>query len=185
MTPNRLFHYQTFKEEHLVSLLSEGKLKLSRPDKFNDPWDCRLHYRVPADPAGRDRVIEYWKELHRKHHPYISEARRALLAYEFKSHPLKYQRVWQMQKSVCMKLSATDTAFIVLQRSLMFHSCGRITQVRIPASVSNSTQGAHHFRLQKRSNTYPLIQLTTFLRMITMYLFSPNRRIGRMKPSGG
>jgi len=89
MTPNRLFHYRTFKEEHLVSLLSEGKLKLSRPDKFNDPWDCRLHYRVPADPAGRDRVIEYWKELHRKHHPYISEARRALLAYEFKSHPSK------------------------------------------------------------------------------------------------
>jgi hypothetical protein len=84
--PNRLFHYRPFKEEHLVSLLSEGKLKLSRPDKFNDPWDCRLHYRVPTDPTGRDRVIEYWKELHRKHYPHISETSRALLAYEFKSN---------------------------------------------------------------------------------------------------
>jgi hypothetical protein len=89
MTPNRLFHYQTFKEEHLVSLLSEGKLKLSRPDKFNDPWDCRVHYQVPADTAGRERVIEHWKELHRKHFPGISEAKRALMAYEFKSSPSK------------------------------------------------------------------------------------------------
>jgi hypothetical protein len=91
MTPNRLFHYCTFKEEHLVSLLSEGKLKLSRPDKFNDPWDCRPHYRVPADPAGRRTVIEYWKELHRKYYPHINEAKRALSAYEFQSDPSKIQ----------------------------------------------------------------------------------------------
>lgn len=87
MTPKRLFHYRAFNEAHLVSLLSDGKLKLSRPDKFNDPWDCRLHYRVPTDPAERDRVIEYWKKLHRKYYQHISEAKRALLAYEFKSHP--------------------------------------------------------------------------------------------------
>ena len=52
ITPNRLFHYKTFKEEHLVSLLLEGKLKLSRPNQFNDPWDCRVHYHVPTDPKG-------------------------------------------------------------------------------------------------------------------------------------
>src|SRR5216683_6638787 len=57
MTPNRLFHYQTFKEEHLVSLLSEGKLKLSRPNQFNDPWDCRVHYHAPTDPAGVERRL--------------------------------------------------------------------------------------------------------------------------------
>jgi hypothetical protein len=89
MTPNRLFHYRTFKKEHLVALLSEGKLKLSRPDKFNDPWDCRVHYRVPTDPAGRERIIEHWTELHRKKFPHISEVKRALLAYEFKSTPSK------------------------------------------------------------------------------------------------
>jgi len=89
MTPNRLFHYRPFKEEHLVSLLLEGKLKLSRPDKFNDPWDCRVHYQIPTDPAGRERVIEHWKELHRKKFPHISEAKRALMAYDFKSNPSK------------------------------------------------------------------------------------------------
>src|ERR1700730_11885588 len=89
MTPNRLFHYQTFKEDHFVSLLSEGKLKLSRPDKFNDPWDCRVHYQVPTDPAGRQRVIDYWKGLHRKYFPHVTEARRALIAHDFKSNPSK------------------------------------------------------------------------------------------------
>jgi hypothetical protein len=89
MTPNLFFHYQPFKEEHLVSLLSERKLKLSRPDKFNDPWDCRMHYQVPTDPAGRERVIEHWKELHRKYLPNITEAKRALIAHDFKSNPSK------------------------------------------------------------------------------------------------
>jgi hypothetical protein len=35
--PNRLFNYQRFVEAHLISLLSAGQLKLSRPDNFNDP----------------------------------------------------------------------------------------------------------------------------------------------------
>jgi hypothetical protein len=90
MTPNRLFHYQTFREEHLVSLLSEGKVKLSRPDKFNDPWDCRLHYRVPTDPVEIEKLIEHWKKLHRIHHPEIGEAKRAFMVYEiFRTNPEK------------------------------------------------------------------------------------------------
>jgi hypothetical protein len=72
-----------------VSFLSEGKLKFSRPDKFNDPWDCRLRYRVPSDPAGIDRLIHRWTELHRKHHPEINDVKRALMAYDFKSDPRK------------------------------------------------------------------------------------------------
>src|SRR5438132_12109539 len=87
MTPNRLFHYQPFKEEHLVSLLSEGKLKLSRPDQFNDPWDCRVHYHVPTEPEGIERLMQHWKEINRKSHPEISEASRAVVACDIKSNP--------------------------------------------------------------------------------------------------
>ena len=89
MTPNRLFHYQTFKEQHLVSLLSEGKLKLSCPNQFNDPWDVVCTITFPTDPAGIERAMQHWKELDRKHHPEISEAKRALIAYDIKSHPDK------------------------------------------------------------------------------------------------
>jgi hypothetical protein len=63
MKPPRLFHYQRFVEAHLVSLLSAGQLKLSRPDSFNDPWDCRVHYQVPTDPEDRKRVLAYLIEM--------------------------------------------------------------------------------------------------------------------------
>jgi hypothetical protein len=48
---DRLFHYKRFVESHLISLLCEGKVKLSRPDNFNDPWDCRVHYQAPTSKA--------------------------------------------------------------------------------------------------------------------------------------
>jgi hypothetical protein len=48
-----------------------------------------VHYQVPTDPAGRQRVIDYWKGLHRKYFPHITEARIALIAHDFKSNPSK------------------------------------------------------------------------------------------------
>lgn len=94
MTPSRLFHYQTFNDQHLVSLLSEGRLKLSSPDRFNDPWDCRVHYKVPTDPAGVDRALQHWKELNRRHHPEISEVKRAIAAFNIQSDPGKLRDVF-------------------------------------------------------------------------------------------
>ncbi|HVH74728.1 MAG TPA: DUF2971 domain-containing protein [Stellaceae bacterium] len=89
--PERLFHYQRFVEGHLISLLSAGKLKLSRPDSFNDPWDSRVHYRVPTDLEERKRVVAHLAEWHRKHYPMMSEAERDLRAHEFMSHPTKLE----------------------------------------------------------------------------------------------
>src|SRR5260370_15709151 len=87
VTPTRLFHYKRFNQEHLISLLSEGKLKLSRPDQFNDPWDCSVHYHVPTEPEGIERLIQHWKDINRNSHPEISEASRAVVAYGIKSNP--------------------------------------------------------------------------------------------------
>jgi hypothetical protein len=86
VTLNRLFHYQRFTEEHFVSLLSEGKLKLSAANQFNDPWDCRVHYRIPTDSEGIKRTIRHWKELDRKHHPEITKVKRAIIAYDIQCH---------------------------------------------------------------------------------------------------
>ena len=87
--PNRLFHYKRFVEAHLISLLAERKVRFSRPDGFNDPWDCRVHYRTPTDPAELQRLVGWMTEMHRKHYPSVSEAARALRAYDLKSNPSK------------------------------------------------------------------------------------------------
>jgi hypothetical protein len=106
VTPTRLFHYKRFDQSHLISLLSEGKLKLSRPDQFNDPWDCSLHYHVPTEPEEIERYIQHWKEINRKSHPEISEVKRALGAYKIKSDPTQLknallQMETQLYKWLC------------------------------------------------------------------------------------
>jgi hypothetical protein len=85
--PERLFHYQCFAEDHFTSLLVSGELKFSRPDSFNDPWDCRLHLETPTDPTARGRVLNWFADTDRKQNPSISEAKRAIRVYGFKSNP--------------------------------------------------------------------------------------------------
>ncbi len=101
MKPARFFHYQRFVEAHLVSLLSAGQLKLSRPDSFNDPWDCRVHYQVPTDPKDRKRVLAYLIEINRKHYPSKSEAERRRVANDFMVNPSKLEAAFvQMDKEM-------------------------------------------------------------------------------------
>jgi hypothetical protein len=108
MKPARLFHYQRFVEAHLISLLSIGQVKLSRPDSFNDPWDCRVHYQVPTEPDDRKRLLLYLTEMHRKHHPSISESERRRIADDFMANPSKLAAAFlimekQMYKELCRK----------------------------------------------------------------------------------
>jgi hypothetical protein len=100
MKPVRLFHYQPFVEAHLVSLLSAGQLKLSRPDSFNDPWDCRVHYQVPTDSEDRKRVFAYLVEIQRKHDPSKSEAERRRVATYFMANPELEAAFVQMKKEM-------------------------------------------------------------------------------------
>ena len=101
MKPTRLFHYQRFVEAHLASLLSAGQLKLSRPDSFNDPWDCRVHYQLPAEPADMRRLFAYLTEIHRKHDPGVSEAQRQRRVAEFMVNPSKLQAAFvQLEKDI-------------------------------------------------------------------------------------
>jgi hypothetical protein len=101
MKPTRLFHYQRFVEAHLASFLSAGQLKLSRPDSFNDPWDCRVHYQLPAEPGDMRRLFAYLTEIHRKHDPGVSEAQRQRRVAEFMVNPSKLQAAFvQMEKDM-------------------------------------------------------------------------------------
>jgi hypothetical protein len=106
--PNRLFHYQRFVESHLVSLLSEGTVKLSRPDSFNDPWGCRVRFQVPTDAPGRKRVLDWLIESHRKWLPSISESERVRIAQVFALNPAKLEEGFLlmeagMYREICNK----------------------------------------------------------------------------------
>ena len=104
--PNRLFHYQRFVEDHFASLLRERKVRLSRPDSFNDPWDCRVRFRLPTDTTGRTRVINWIIEMNRKYSPNASESERLRKAQYFMSNPLELQKSFlrmeeQIYEGIC------------------------------------------------------------------------------------
>jgi hypothetical protein len=82
-----LFHYKELIEDHLVSLLAKRTVKLSRPDAFNDPWDCRVHFRVPSDQPGRHRLVQWLAARHRKDFPQMAEAERDRIARNLMSLP--------------------------------------------------------------------------------------------------
>ena len=116
--PNRLFHYKHFVEAHLIALLSEGKVKLSRPDKLNDPWDCRVHYQFPTDSEGRERLLNWLTEMNRKHKPSISEAQRTLIAQDFRSNPLKFEAAFvQNEEKMYRALSDQYRVYCLSERS--------------------------------------------------------------------
>jgi hypothetical protein len=81
-------------------------VKLSRPDTFNDPWDCRIYYRVPSDQPGRQRLLQWLTDQHRARFPEITEAERVRVAREFMSEPAKLgaalvEMEQQMYEALC------------------------------------------------------------------------------------
>jgi hypothetical protein len=106
--PSRLFHYRQFNEGHLISLLSEGTVKLSRPDGFNDPWDCRVHFRVPTDIAGRKLLVNWLTDKHRALHPSLSESQRVHTAQFLMHNPAKLAEIFlekepELYRDLCKK----------------------------------------------------------------------------------
>jgi hypothetical protein len=125
MPPNRLFHYQPFKEEYLASLLLDRKVKLSRPNKVNDPWDCRVHYQVPTDSVGRERVIKAFRELHRTTYPAQGEAERDKLV------ELNQEAAFSNMEKYMYDAHCKHIVSIVFQRNLTCLFCGRTMLTRI------------------------------------------------------
>jgi hypothetical protein len=74
--PARFYHYQRFNPDHLASLLVDRKIRFSRPDSFNDPWDCRPNVAIPETAAERRRARKWFQRSHQKHFPDVPRNRR-------------------------------------------------------------------------------------------------------------
>jgi Protein of unknown function (DUF2971) len=70
-------------KDHLVTLLAKRTVKLSRPDAFNDPWDCRVHFIVPRDQQGLKRLKRWLADPEK--FPKVARPERRRHAREFVS----------------------------------------------------------------------------------------------------
>src|SRR5690348_1176523 len=64
-----LYHYQPFNVDWLRQMIVGKKLRFSNPARFNDPWDCKPAFDsdVALDPANRERHVQYYIKITRKH----------------------------------------------------------------------------------------------------------------------
>jgi hypothetical protein len=63
-----LYHWQRFASEHLETLLRDNIIWFSRPDTFNDPWDCKPCFasNFANDPVEVERHVEDYAEITRQ-----------------------------------------------------------------------------------------------------------------------
>jgi hypothetical protein len=63
-----LYHYQAFVEEKVRPIVVDNRLYCSKPQAFNDPWDCRPCFDVAAldDPDIRERTIQFFERGDRR-----------------------------------------------------------------------------------------------------------------------
>ena len=87
-TPH-LYHWQRFVPEHLETLLGDNVIWFSRPDTFNDPWDCKPCFasNFANDPVEVERHVEDYAEITRKHRPDIPESFILQRQQEFRENP--------------------------------------------------------------------------------------------------
>lgn len=57
----RLYHWQPFDKARLEMTLRAGTIYCSRPEDFNDPWDCKPYFNTDLldDPRERKKHIEW------------------------------------------------------------------------------------------------------------------------------
>ncbi len=107
VTPH-LYHWQRFVPEHLETLLRDNAIWLSRPDSFNDPWDCKPCFasNFVNDPVEVDRHIDHYAEITRRHRPEIPESSISQRQREFRDNPkLLAAKVDEMSQGIWSEIA--------------------------------------------------------------------------------
>jgi hypothetical protein len=88
-TTPHLYHCQRFVPEHLKTLLRDNVIWMSRPDTFNDPWDCKPCFQsdFADDPAEVERHVRSYADITRRHRKDIPEDFIARRQQEFRDNP--------------------------------------------------------------------------------------------------
>ncbi|MGA2937893.1 MAG: hypothetical protein ABSF52_12415 [Syntrophobacteraceae bacterium] len=92
---DRLHHFETFTVERLKQITIEGKIHLSSPNDFNDPWDCRPCFNMATldDPEIYEHHAKWSDTISRRHNPNVTEEEQVRLATRL--HGDRPSLVWQ------------------------------------------------------------------------------------------
>jgi hypothetical protein len=106
MRVRRLYRYERFVEEYLVSTLN-GVVYFSRADAFNDPWDCKPWFTTPESSADREKLIQWFDQVARKKEPNPDEELRARQIEELRSNADALRRaIKQVSEDIAAEMGA-------------------------------------------------------------------------------
>ena len=66
-----VYKFRSWDNKHHKRLLTHNEICFASPAKFNDPFDCKLHFRY--DLECRDSFMEYLRELNKENGNFLSE----------------------------------------------------------------------------------------------------------------
>jgi hypothetical protein len=84
-----LYHWQRFVPEQVTTLLRENVIWFSRPDTFNDPWDCKPCFNsdFADNPAEVEKHVASYADITCRPTPDIPEEFIAQRQREFRDNP--------------------------------------------------------------------------------------------------
>jgi hypothetical protein len=90
----RLYHYQRLNLDWLRQILFDQKIYFSNPANFNDPWDCRPYFNIPAadDHVACERCIQWFASAARKRTPCLDEQEHARKVLELRNNRSSFEQ---------------------------------------------------------------------------------------------
>jgi hypothetical protein len=132
---DRLYHYQPHDFKRLSQIVLGKELYFSKPNDFNDPWDCRPWWNTDNldDPNAFNRHINWYIKITRKQMPNLPDTEIQKRANSFRSDPNTFK-----EKMIEISLSIEET---INQRYRVYCLSSKADSELMWAHYSNKHQG--------------------------------------------
>lgn len=117
--PKYLYKFRSFREKNHMGMLTHKELFFPSPDKFNDPFDCKIPIRY--DDFTKNEFIRYWIAVYRRDFPKARdyEIRKMVKTFynQFRS-PDGRKKLAQYQEVTIKKMRSVDIGVFSLTANL-------------------------------------------------------------------
>jgi hypothetical protein len=117
--PKYLYKFRSFRDKNHKAMLINRELFFVSPDKFNDPFDCRVPIRY--EDFTRTEFLSYWTDAFRRNYPGVRDhdiRRKVKEFYKQCQSPNGRKMMAQYQEETIKKMRSTDIGVFSLTANL-------------------------------------------------------------------
>ncbi len=117
--PKYLYKFRSFRDKNHMAMLTDNELFFPSPNKFNDPFDCRVPIRY--DDFTKTEFIRYWTAVYRRDFPRARDYEIRKMAKEFYNQfrsPSGRKIMAEYQEETIKKMRSMDIGIFSLTANL-------------------------------------------------------------------